>query len=49
MFAYLVEAHISGRENFNWDKKLGVPILAQWLRNPTRIHEHEGSIPGLAQ
>ena len=23
--------------------------MAQWLTNPTRIHEVEGSIPGLAQ
>ena len=27
----------------------GVPIMAQWLTNPTRNHEVEGSIPGLAQ
>ena len=27
----------------------GVPIVAQWLTNPTRIHEVEGSIPGFAQ
>ena len=29
--------------------KTGVPILAQWLMNPTRNHEVLGSIPGLAQ
>jgi len=28
---------------------LGVPIVVQWLMNPTRNHEDVGSIPGLAQ
>jgi len=28
---------------------LGVPVVAQWLMNPTRNHELVGSIPGLAQ
>ena len=28
---------------------MGVPIVVQWLTNPTRNHEVAGSIPGLAQ
>ena len=28
---------------------LGVPVVAQWLTNPTKNHEVSGSIPGLAQ
>ena len=27
----------------------GVPVVAQWLKNPTRSHEVAGLIPGLAQ
>ena len=27
----------------------GVPIVAQWLTNPTRNHGVAGSVPGLAQ
>ena len=27
----------------------GVPIVAQWLTNPTKNHEVAGSIPGLVQ
>ena len=30
-------------------KIAGVPVMAQWLTNPTRNHEVGGSIPGLAQ
>ncbi len=29
----------------NW----GVPVVAQWLTNPTRNHEVAGSVPALAQ
>ena len=29
--------------------KQGVPVVAQWLTNPTRNHEISGSIPALAQ
>ena len=28
---------------------IGVPIMAQWVTNPTRNHGVVGSIPGLAQ
>jgi len=30
-------------------KKKGVPVVAQWLMNPTRNHEVVGSIPAPAQ
>ena len=38
-------------EKWQKDKKnpLGVPVVAQWLTNPTRNHEVSGSIPALAQ
>jgi len=29
--------------------KIGTPIMAQWLMNPTKNHEVVGLIPGLAQ
>ena len=28
---------------------MGVPVVAQWLTNPTKTHEVVGSVPGLAQ
>ena len=31
------------------EKEEGVPVMAQWLTNPTRNYEVTGSIPGLAQ
>ena len=27
----------------------GVPVMAQWLMNPTRNHEVAGSVPALSQ
>ena len=27
----------------------GVPVVAQWVKNPTDIHEDMASIPGLNQ
>ena len=29
--------------------RAGVPVLAQWLTNPTRNHEVVGLVPALAQ
>ena len=31
------------------NKQKGVPVVAQWLTNPTRNHEGAGLIPVLAQ
>ena len=28
---------------------LGVPVMAQWLTNPTKNHEVAGSVPAFAQ
>ena len=31
------------------NRSLGVPVVAQWLTNPTGNHEVAGSVPGLAR
>ena len=36
-------------ENIGKKTLSGVPVVAQWLTNPTRNHEVAGSVPGLAQ
>jgi len=33
----------------NTAEKRGVPIVVEWLMNPTRSHEVAGSVPTLAQ
>ena len=39
--------HLSvGRSN---QQLQGVPVVVQWLTNPTRNHEVAGSVPALAQ
>ena len=35
--------------SINLKKESGVPIVSQWLTNPTGNHEVAGSVPGLAQ
>ena len=41
--------HLGGPGLTDSRVKLGVPVMAQWLTNPTRNHEVVGSIPDLAQ
>ena len=43
----LTQATRSLREHKN--VRVGVPIVAQRVTNPTNIHEVAGSIPGFAQ
>ena len=40
-------SEISGEMSKNGGR--GVPVVAQWLTNPTRNHEVAGSFPALAQ
>ena len=37
------------RDKLKMSKEIGVPIVAQWVRNTTNIHEDVGLIPGLIQ
>ena len=43
------EEIIYNTNNFYIQRFVGVPVVAQWLTNPTRNCEVVGSIPGLAQ
>ena len=33
----------------NFKTFFGIPVVAQWVRNPTSVHEEVGSIPRLTQ
>ena len=33
----------------NYLKISGVPVVAQWVMNPTSVHEDAGLIPGLTR
>ena len=38
-----------GETGFKKKKKKGVPVMSQWVKNPTISHEDMGLISGLAQ
>ena len=42
------DGHLQATER-SQKKGLRVPVVAQWLTNPTKNHEIAGSIPALAQ
>ena len=44
-----VGIRVIGRLNTEINHKFGVPVLAQWLTNPTSNHEVAGSVPARAQ
>ena len=44
--------HYSKRDMLMHEKRISalrVPIVVQWVKNPTSVFEDVGSIPGLAQ
>ena len=52
MLSEVSQRQISYDITYMWNLKYdtnGVPVVAQWLTNPTKKHEVVGSIPGLVQ
>ena len=43
-YTYTMEYQSAIKKN-----KIGLPVVAQWVTNPTKNHEVAGSIPGLVQ
>ena len=39
----------SGYSKHQKEENMGVPAMAQWIKNPTSIHGDVGLIPSLAQ
>ena len=53
-FSEDLNRYTSTEKTYRWqirtDKDIqGVPVVAQWLTNPTRNHEVAGLVPALAQ
>ena len=40
---------LEGSLCYQYGRWIGVPVVAQWVENPTRIHEDISFIPGHAQ
>jgi len=48
-FGYENKRSKSNQKINMFNSSSGVPVVAQWLTNPTRNHEVAGSVPALAQ
>ena len=46
---YVMGVALESKKRKKEKKAEGVPVVAQWLMNPTRNHEVAGSVPALAQ